>query len=206
MEHEREEGRLRDMRRIAPLILVGMLLVACTEQTGIRREQPESGQNLPAASPVSVAERRSIGVYAAVFRQQVTEDHTFGGGRTPFDRLFIVSGVVENDAKWRSMWRITEPFSDAVRAGLRAELRTLPPLRFVSGPEARRISKERMDGGGRKLAVILSVGSIDGDGSRVKVSNSLWCGGLCAQWSTYVLNATDDGWKVTGTTGPIAIS
>ena len=194
------------MKRIAPLLLAGLLLLACTEQTGTRPEQPESGKNPPAAPRVSAAERRSIEVYSAVFRQLVTKDHTFGRGPTPFDRLFIVSGVVKNGRRWRIMWKIAEPFSDVVRAGLRAELRALPPLSFVFGAEARQIAKERMNTGGRKLAVILSAGPIDGDGSRVEVSNSLWCGGLCAQWSTYVLKATDGAWNVTGTTGPIAIS
>jgi hypothetical protein len=194
------------MNKIAPLLFAGLFLVACTEQTATRPEQPESGRDLPTASRVSEAERRSIEVYAAVFRQLVTEDHTFGGGPTPFDSVFIVSGVVVNGGRSRNMWKITEPFSDAVRAGLRSELRALPPLTFVSRAEARRIAKKRMDGGGRKLAVILAAGPIDGDGSRVEVPNSLWCGGLCAQWSTYVLKATDGEWKTTGTTGPIAIS
>ena len=194
------------MKKIAPLLLVGLLLVVCTEKSDTRPGQPEGGQNLPAASRVSAAERRSIGVYAAVFRQLVTKDHTFGGGLSPFDRVFIVSGVVEKGGRTRNMWKITEPFSEEVRAGLRSELRALPPITFVSGAEAHRIVDERMDGGDGRFAAILSVGPIDGDGSKVEVSNSLWCGGLCAQWSTYVLEATNGGWKTTGTTGPIAIS
>ena len=194
------------MKRIAPLLLAGMLLVACTEQRVTRPKQPESGRKLPTASRVSAAERRTIDVYAAVFRKLVTKDHTFGGGPSPFERVFIVSGVVKNGRSGRVMWKIVEPFSDVVRAGLREELRPLPPLKFVSGGEARRISKERIDGNGKRFAVILSAGPIEGGGSRVEVSNSLWCGGLCAQWSTYVLKATNGGWKATGTTGPIAIS
>jgi hypothetical protein len=106
----------------------------------------------------------------------------------------------------RNMWTISEPFSVAVRARLRAQLRTLPPIAFVSGAEAHRIAKKQMDGDSKRFAVILSAGPIDGDESRVEVANSLWCGGLCAQWSTYVLKVTDGAWKVTGTTGPIAIS
>ena len=194
------------MKKIASVLIGALLLVACTEQTGTQPKQPESGQNLPSASPVSAAERRMIDIYAAIFHQQVTKDHTFGRGPTPFDRVFIVSGVVESAANWRTMWKITEPFSDVVRAGLRAKLRALPPLTFVSGAEARRISKGRMNGGHKKFAVILSAGPIDGNGSRVEVSNSLWCGGLCAQGSTYVLKLTDGRWKTTGTTGPMWIS
>ena len=194
------------MNKIAWLLLMGLLLVGCTEQAGTRPERRERGQNLPTVSPVSAAERRSIGVYAAVFRRLVTKDHTFGGGPSPFDRLFIVSGVVANGTSSRDMWKITEPFSKHVRAGLRARLRGLPPVTFVSGADAHRIADQRMDGGDGKFAAILSAGPIDGSGSRVEVSNSLWCGGLCAQWSTYVVKATGGGWKATGTTGPIAIS
>ena len=194
------------MNRIAAFLLVGLLLTACSEQAGTRPEQPDGGQNQPTAARVSATERRSIDVYATVFRQLVAKDHTFGGGPTPFDRVFIVSGVVVNGGRSRDMWKITEPFSKPVRAGLRARLRGLPPITFVSGADAHRIADQRMDGGDAKFAAILSVGPIDGSGSRVEVSNSLWCGGLCAQWSTYVLKATEGGWKATGTTGPIAIS
>jgi hypothetical protein len=194
------------MNKIASVLIVALVLVACTQQTGTQPEQPESGQNLPSASPVSVAERRTIDIYATIFHRQVTKDHTFSSGPSPFDRVFIVSGVVKNGRSWRVRWKITEPFSDVVKAGLRAKLRELPPLTFVSGAEARRISRERMNGGHKRFAVILSVGPIDGAGSRVEVSNSLWCGGLCALWSTYVIKKTDGRWRTTGTTGPMVIS
>ena len=155
---------------------------------------------------MSPADRRSIEIYAAVFRRLVLRDHTFGGGKSPFDRVYILDGVVVNGASSRKMWKIAEPFSTGVRRGLLAEFRGLPPVTFISGAEARRIGEKRLDASDGKLRVILSVGRIEGDGSRVEVSNSLLCGGLCGQWMTYVLESADGRWRITGTTGPMAIS
>jgi hypothetical protein len=54
--------------------------------------------------------------------------------------------------------------------------------------------------------VLLSLGPIEGNATKVEVGNSLWINGLAGQWLTYVLETRGDTWRVTGTAGPMAIS
>ena len=193
------------MNKISALLLVGLLLSACTDQP---RTLPAPAESLDPSANVgpSRAELRSIEVYGTVLRRLIMKDHTFGRGRSPFDHVYVLDGVVRNGARWRKMWKIAQPFSEQVRRGLRKELRALPPITFISGARAQRMGEKGMDAGIKGMGVILSVGPIDGEGSRVEVSNSLWCGGLCGQWMTYVLKSSDGRWRITGTTGPMVIS
>ena len=193
------------MNKIPALLLVGLLLSGCTDQP---RTLPVPAKSLDASANdgPSRAELRSIEVYGAVLRGLIMKDHTFGRGRSPFDRVYVLDGAVPNGARWGKMWKIAHPFSEEVRKGLREELRALPPIHFISGARAQRMGDKGMDAGIKGMGVILSVGSIDGHGSRVEVWNSLWCGGLCGQWTTYVLRSSDGRWRITGTTGPMAIS
>ena len=48
-------------------------------------------------------------------------------------------------------------------------------------------------------------GAAPGD-ELVTVAGRSYCGGPCAHWMTLVVRNRPDGWTVTGTTGPIAIS
>lgn len=193
------------MNKISALLLAGLLLSACTDQPRTLPAPTKSLDPSANAGP-SRAELRSIEVYGAVLRRLIMKDHTFGRGRSPFDHVYVLDGAVRNGARWRNMWKITKPFSEEVRKGLREELRALPPITFISGTRAQRMGDKGMVRGVEGMGVILSVGSIDGHGSRVEVSNSLWCSGLCGQWLTYVLELTEGRWKITGTTGPMVIS
>jgi hypothetical protein len=58
----------------------------------------------------------------------------------------------------------------------------------------------------RAGGVLITLGPIRGDEGKVRVANSWWMNGLAAQWLTYVLDRQGAGWKVTGISGPIAIS
>ncbi len=193
------------MNKVPALLLIGILLSGCTDQPRTLPAPIDSGEPASAWN-ISPAERRSIDVYAEVLRQLVTKDHTFGRGKSPFHHVYVLDGSVGSGSIMRTMWKIEEPFSVDVRRGLLAELRALPPITFISGAEAKRMGKKGMETGLDGMGVILSVGAIERHGSRVEVSNSLWCGGLCGQWMTYVLEQHQGRWKITGTTGPAAIS
>lgn len=192
------------MNKIQALLLVGLLLSGCTDQPRTLRAPVES-VDPQGREKVSPADRRTIEIYAAVLRQLATKDHTFGRGKSPFQQVYVLNGTVGSRSIMRTMWKIEEQFSNDVRRGLLNELRALPPITFISGAKAQRMGKKRLDAG-MGMGVILSVGPIGGHGSRVEVSNSLWCGGLCGQWLTYVLELTEGRWRITGTTGPVAIS
>jgi hypothetical protein len=55
-------------------------------------------------------------------------------------------------------------------------------------------------------SAIVTVGSIEHRADHSLVGMSLWCGGLCGIWLTYRLLNGPEGWTVTGTEGPIAVS
>jgi hypothetical protein len=194
--------------RIAGLVAAVMLLGACDADT----PQPTAGPS-PNATPRSTAgptpptasEQRTIAIYSAVVRRLITKDHTFGGGPSPFDHLFIVDGAVKKAGDPMEQRRPTQPFSHAIKRGLRQNLADLPTMDFVSNPDSARLGKRGLNGV-RDNGVIITLAPIEGDGLKVEVPNSLWCGGLCGQWLTYVVKLEDERWRVTGQTGPYAIS
>jgi hypothetical protein len=156
---------------------------------------------------------RAPAIYAAVVRQLVTKDHTFGGADPGFDVVYVLDGVVEDAAdpsKRATAHDPEEPFSHDVRDGVRmlSTLADLPPVEFV----AERHSVVAGTRGGsspghvKNGGVLISLGPIEPKGKRVNVEASLWINGLAGEWLTYVLEERDGTWKVTGTTGPMAIS
>jgi len=50
-------------------------------------------------------------------------------------------------------------------------------------------------------ATLYWVGPIDGDAGRVTVPASYFCGGLCAEGQTVVVERSGTAWKVTASTG-----
>lgn len=146
---------------------------------------------------------RTVEIYAAVVTQLVTEDNTFGGGEAPFEHVYIVDAAVTGAGLVRARDRRAERFEAAVRTGLRRELNELPPVDFVSDPDVVRGDRQ---GNVRADAVLITLGPIIGNGERVEVGASLWCSRMCGRWLTYVVEFGADGWIVTGTTGPQAIS
>lgn len=175
----------------------------------------ESQQPTPGArdSGESAADsNRSAAIYAAVVRQLVTKDHTFGGADPGFKVVYVLDGVVVDAAdpsKPPSAHDPNEPFSHDVKDGVRflSTLADLPPVEFVASRHsvlagASASSPGEVKNGG----VLISLGPIDPGGKRVEVETSLWINGLAGQWLTYVLEQKDGSWAVTGTTGPMAIS
>lgn len=176
----------------------------------------ESQQPAPGATdsgePGAKSTNRSAAIYAAVVRQLVTKDHTFGGADPGFKLVYVLDGVVVDAAdpsKPANAHDAKEPFSHDVKDGVRflSTLADLPPVEFiadrdsvVAGPAASGPGQVKNGG------VLISLGPIEPDGKRVKVEASLWISGLAGEWLTYVLEQRDGTWKVTGTTGPMAIS
>jgi hypothetical protein len=102
-----------------------------------------------------------------------------------------------------------QPFGDQVKAGVRflTALSELPPLEFVAEWKAAVVgTASGRPGEARDAGALITLGPIEGGGKRVEVGNSLWVNGLWGRWQTYVVAQRGGVWKVTGTTGPIAIS
>jgi hypothetical protein len=65
-----------------------------------------------------------------------------------------------------------------------------------------------MEDGGvvRDHGALVTLGTIPDGERRVEVGVSLYIANLAGTWLTYVVELAADGWAVTGTTGPVAIS
>lgn len=145
-------------------------------------------------------------IYATVIQRLVTRDHTFGRASSPFEFVYVVDGVVPLGERAPSpLGPAVEDFPASTKARMAEILDELPPLEFIQDPESVRLGPEGA-GGVKNDGVIISLGPIEWVRGEIQVATGLWCGGLCGQWLTYVLAEEEDGWVITGTTGPIAIS
>jgi len=195
------------MRR---LVLALLLLAALGCGGAANEHQSPSVGSLAERTTSTSQSSRTAAIYASVVRQLVTKDHTFGGGDPGFKVVYIVDGVMKgaealdgSGAKGPD-----EPFNTAVKAQMHAALTDLPPLRFVTrwGSVVVGTAGGTSPGYVKNKGVLLSLGPIRGKGNRVEVGNNLFITGLAGQWLTYVVEKRDGVWKVTGTTGPVAIS
>lgn len=190
------EGRVRRL-----LIALLASLVGCGSSADPRAEQQQDHE-------------RSAAIYAAVIRQLVTKDHTFGGGDPGFRTVYVIDGPVRpaaNSGAQIDALAPDGPFPADVKAGLERRLTDLPPLEFVADRESVVVPDPKVptdppftkvrDGG-----VLITLGPIPDGGDRVEVGANLWISALAGIWLTYVVERTESGWEVTGTTGPAAIS
>jgi hypothetical protein len=199
-------------RLLVMLVGVAFALVAC--EGGPSDQQSENGGEVvdtgtTTGGGISVADReraeRAIGIYSAVVRQLVTKDHTFGGGPSPFERVFIVDGAVQRANDPGLSREAPRPFTPEVRAGILGELGDLPPVEFVSDPDSVVVGSREcahVKGNG----VLITLGPIKGGKDRATVPNGLYFACLGGQWLTYELERADEGWRVTGYKGPYIIS
>jgi hypothetical protein len=177
---------------------------ACTAE-----HADQSGRASPPAQTHTPDEKSSsrVEIYSTVIRRLVTRDHTFGEGSSPFKYVYVLNGAIKeaSNPSGDLFGPAPKPFPSVVVKGIKERLEDLPPVRFITDGNRARRGRQGI-GGVKNDGVIISLGPIERKNGRVQVSNGLWCGGLCGQWLTYVLRRLDSRWKITGTTGPSAIS
>jgi len=193
------------MRIIGLLVGLVILLSACGGSTDVDPGSPLGP--VPDGDSGQTADQRSVAVYAAVIRRLVTKDHTFGGEPSPFERVFVVDGVVKGAGNPQAGGDVArEPFPAGVKDGIARALADLPDVEFVADRDSVIVGENEcghVKGGG----VLISLGPVtERAGGRVTVANELFFACLGGQWLTYVLERSDGDWKVVGTKGPIAIS
>lgn len=190
------------MRAIPVLVGLAIALSACGGSPGDDPGVPLGP--VPAGNAGQAPTERTVDVYATVVRQLVTKDHTFGDEPSPFERVYVVDGVVENAGDPSDVPR--ERFPAAVKEGIARALADLPNVEFVADPDSVIVGESEcahVKGDG----ALISLGPIkDRSGGRVTVANGLFFACLGGQWLTYVLEPAEPSWRVVGTTGPIAIS
>jgi hypothetical protein len=179
------------VRRIAlGTTSLAVLLLACG---GLQEPGPEGPGAGADPDPVDT---RTVGVYEAVIREMV-------GLEGWFTRVYLYERPCPGAGDpTGAPAPCNEPLPDAEQAALLEALHDLPRVEFVSDPEP--VQDAIFDGpaGG----ALIRFGPIDGAGDRVEVSASAFCGGLCGHWMTLVVEGSGSEWRVTGTTGPVAIS
>jgi hypothetical protein len=191
------------MQRTPELPLMMALVVTACDPAA--RPPSQTRRPSPAVSGPT-ATRTDAQIYATVIRRLVTKDHTFGGGRSPFEYVYVVDGPIPGAGNVRTGFGpAAEPFVDALKQAVEERLQDLPPLEFIADPDGVRLGKQGA-GGVKNDGVIISLGLIERVQDKIHVSTGLWCGGTCGQWLTYVLSQDQDRWRITGTTGPYAIS
>jgi hypothetical protein len=197
------------------VLLLIVLAVIAVSGCGGGGESVNAGSmpTLPPEDAGTAAADRAAKIYAAVIRQLVTKDHTFGRADPGFKVVYVLDGVVEDaedPSKPVDAQDPTHPFSHDLKGGVQilSRLGDLPPIRFVPerDPVVAGIRSGSSPGHVKNGGVLISLGPIEGNATRVRVGNSLWISGLAGQWLTYVLEQRDGDWTVRGTSGPMAIS
>jgi hypothetical protein len=155
-----------------------------------------SGGERAGASSASRAAKaeRAAAIYAAVVRQLVTNDNTFGGDPSVFKRVFVVDGALARTGE-------SKPFSNEVKTSIGRRLRDLPPLDFVSDPDSV-IDKHNGCAVVKGHGALITLGPISkAKSKKVKVQGSLFLACLGGAGATYVLKPGRIRWYICGTIG-----
>lgn len=184
------------MQRLMAFVLAAALLgSACAKQQG------------PAGSPgdgPDPATNRMVLIYEAVIRQLVTTADSTFGPNPQFPVIYLLDRAKEAAANPELPQSGGTPLPDEAKRTLLAALSELP-LEFISDDDAVILPVE--EGGGVKdQGVVVTLGPIPEGEDEVEVEASLYAGNLAATWLTYVVKRSSQGWRVTGTKGPVAIS
>jgi hypothetical protein len=181
--------------------LTAIAIAAAVLGSSCAREQ---GPGDAADVEPDAATRRIVSIYEAVIRRLVTtEDSTFGPN-PEFPVIFLLDRARRGAADPESPVGEEVPLSNEVKRGLLVALSDLP-VKFVTDEDAVIIPVEE-GGGVEQEGVVVTVGPIPHGEQQVEVEASLYAGPLAATWLTYVVKLSSQRWRVTGTTGPVAIS
>lgn len=187
-------------------VAVALVILATV---GCGSARPVGRVAVPAGS--RSADQRAAAIYSAVIRELVTKDNTFGSAPRSVKVIYVLDHPIEGagDPEARATTRSSqEGFSEALKMAIRARLAELFPVKFVPSRSSAVVGEEAGASPGHVRAggVLITLGPIVEKEGDVRVGNSWWMNGLAGQWSTYVLGERGAGWKVTGLSGPIAIS
>ena len=189
--------------RVAAILFAVLTTVGCGSTMAV-----ETG-SAPVEAPAG--DDREAAIYSAVIRQLVMKDNTFGSAPMSFKVVYVLDRPIEGAADPQAQvsgGSSQEAFSESFKAAVRARLADLPPVKFVRTRNSVVVGENAGSSPGHVRAggVLITLGPIRGGEGIVRVPNSWWMNGLAGQWLTYELHQPGAGWKVTGISGPIAIS
>jgi hypothetical protein len=129
---------------------------------------------------------------------------TTDGAAASYRAIYVLDGAQPSAGYPSELTDAKDRFDAALKTALRTALTDLPPLRFITDRStvvAGTPPGQVIDGG-----VLLTLGPVRPHGAQVEVGSNRWVNGLNGWWATYVLNQAPTGWRVVGTTGPVAMS
>jgi hypothetical protein len=137
---------------------------------------------------------RKIAIYEAVVRS-LADDFPTGSTVSIYDRVCANADAAGGAEDCSSV------FSHDEQTALLRALSDWPSVEFV--PRTEQLEKDIFSGNG---GMLIRLGPIAGDGDKVDVPASDYCGGLCGQGGVWVVKQGSDGWSVTGSVGGTWIS
>jgi hypothetical protein len=145
-------------------------------------------------------------IYEQVLRRYLgTPAENSFPGRT-FKIVYVLNQAYADAADPNGKHKQGEPVTPQTQARLTAALAGMARVVFIANPasviEAANGCGQVKDGG-----ILITLGTPAGNGSVVRVGINGWVACLGATWLTYVLREQPGaGWRVTGTTGSMAVS
>jgi hypothetical protein len=189
---------------VAVSAVLAVALASCASTTS----GPATDDASRAATSESlIPPRPEAGIYAAVVRQLVVVDHSFGSGPpSPFKQVYVIDSYAS-----RSGEMLIDGDGPPLEAELRSEIARqpdgMPPVEFI----AKRADKGHIERQGLTAVendgVIVGLAPLAHQSDRtVHVGAGYWCGGDCGLALTYVVEKIEGRWQVTGKTGPVSIA
>ncbi|GAC82074.1 hypothetical protein SAMN04488550_0050 [Gordonia malaquae] len=185
-------------------VVFAVALAGCASAT----PGPVDVDPLTSVTSESVAPPRAESeIYAAVVRQLVLIDHSFGSGPpTPFRQVYVLDSYASGSG---DMVIVTDgpPLDADLKNAIANQPGDMPPVEFI----ARREDKGHVERQGLTAVdndgVIVGLAPLayQGEGT-VHVGAGYWCGGDCGLAVTYVVDKVHGHWQVTGQTGPMSIA
>jgi hypothetical protein len=188
------------------LLALGIALVLTTGCASSPRRGPEaalaSSPRGDDSSPRGDDSERRIAIWSATIRGLIE------GEGLSFDRIYVLdradpdaAGPGRNEKRNRKQ----KPISAGVQAGIQDRLDDLPPVVFVSSGKDVLLDEDGCTHV-RKNGALVTLGIIPDGDEKVEVETGMFIACLACTWLTYVVEHEGGEWKVTGTTGPIAVA
>ena len=196
------------MRRMLVTVVAAGAVTALALGTAGCGGEPAAGAtpavHTPAAqAPAGVSEAE---VYVQVLRRYLSTpaENSFPG--QAFKTVYVLDRAYRDAADPGGKHHRGTPITAQTRRQVTAALAGMAHVVFITSRDS---VIETRDGCGqvKNGGILITLGPPDGDSHRVRVAVNGYVACLGATWLTYVLqNQPGSGWRVTGTTGSMAIS
>lgn len=195
--------------RCAAILLV-LLTSACStaDRAAVDQGPPkDDAPSTPRRQPVDEPPARVSQVYEAVLRHYLSQDAPAFTVEGRPSVVYVVDDAVTSAADPMATLRGGggENIPPAVRAAVTRGLADIARVRWVDHRED--VVVETADCPHvRGSGLVVTLSPVPRDGGHVDVGVGGFAACLAASWSTYVVEADESGWSVSGTTGPVSMS